>query len=138
VLIEGLIALLAADSGVQAAMGPRTDGTSGIFSGEMPEGTPPPIIVYSYTHEAEIVSMDGPDVYTEARIEFLCQAAKYGAAIKLARAIRQAFNSFQGTLSEGTQVDSIRRTSQVDSWGEAPFFHIVSMEFVVQYRDTGS
>jgi Protein of unknown function (DUF3168) len=137
-LAVGLFALLTADSGFQAAMGTRTDGTTGIFAGQAPEGAPTPLVVYGFAYEENAMTMDGPDVFTTARIEFWVQGSSFLQAKTLARAIRNAFENFQGTLSDGSQVDSIHRISELDTFQDAPFLYLTSQEYQVQYRDLGT
>ena len=137
-LVEGLITLLVADSGFQAAMGTRSDNTNGIFSGQAPEGAPMPLLVFGYVYEENLMTMDGPDAFTTARLEFWAQGGSYAQAKKLARAARKAFEAFQGTLSDGSEVDSMRRISELDTFQETPFLYLTSVEIEALYRDLSS
>ena len=137
-LAIGLFALLTADSGFQAAMGPRTDGTTGIFAMQAPEGAPMPFVVYGFAMEINTMTMDGPDVFTKARIEFWTQGATFLQAKTLARAMKRVFESFQGTLSDGSEIDSIYRISELDTFQDAPYMYMTSQEYEVLYRDLGT
>jgi hypothetical protein len=143
-LAIGLIALLVADSGVQAAMGPRLlpDGTkdnaTGIFPDYIPEGALLPLIVYGFSYEENEMTLDGPDPLTQAQLEFIVQGNSYIQAKKVAIAMRVAFQNFQGTLTDGSEVDTIHRISELSMFQEAPFLVQISVGFRAVYRDVGS
>jgi hypothetical protein len=137
-LAEGLITLLRADSGVIAA-NTRADGSIGqIFAGQMPPEALPPVTVYGFAYEENEMTMDGPDAFSKARIELWHQGADYAQAKKLARAVRKCLENFRGTLSDGSEVDSIRRISELDTFQDAPFLYLTSVEYEVSYRDLGT
>ena len=81
---------------------------------------------------------DGPDPFTMARVEFSCHGSNYAATKRLARAVRNLFENYQGTLSDGSQVDSIHRVSEIDLFEDAPFSYAVHVDFSVGFRDLGS
>ena len=137
-LVVGLVALLQQDAGVQAAMGARTDNTTGIFAEQVPEGTPGPVVVYGYSYEKNEMTMDGPEAFTMARIEFSSQGNGYLQAKMLMRAVRKCFENWQGVLSDGSDVDSIHRVDEMDGFEVGPFQYKVSAEFQVAYRDLSS
>lgn len=145
-LQEGLVALLAADSGVGAILGQRPDPPdgmekgNGIFPNDLPEGAPLPAIVYADIHAANEMTFDGPEIFTTARIEFACRGSKYGDAKRLARAVRICLENFTGTLADEdqTEVDSMRRISEVDLFEFAPFEHRTVVDFEIAFRDTGA
>jgi hypothetical protein len=145
-LAEGLVALLLADTptvailGTPAARGAEEpDGvdTSGIFSGQMPEGAALPAIVYFDVHQDSTMTMDGPDTFTIGRMQFSCFGENYADAKHLARAVRRALEAFQGTLADGTEVDSIRRVSELDAFEEGPAAYMTPVDFEIAYRDVG-
>jgi hypothetical protein len=134
-LAAGLITLLKADAGVIAA-NTRDDGTlGGIYAGQMPPESLPPITVYGFAYETNEMTMDGPDPFTTARIELWHQGATYDQAKILARAVRKCLENFRGTLSDGSEVDSIHRISELDTFQDAPFLYLTSVEYQVSYRD---
>lgn len=138
---EGVVALLAADAGVNGILGTpstRKDGTTGIWPGTMPEGTPLPALEYNDIHAENEMTLDGPEPFTMQRISFSCHGAQYGDAKHLARAVRQALENFTGRLSEGSDVDSMHRISELDAFEYGPFDFSAVIDFEVAYRDTGS
>ena len=146
-LVEGLVALLLADSttvsllGTPAARGqaePDGISTTGVFAEQVPEGALLPLIVFGYAYEENEMTMDGPDVMTHARIEFHAQGKSYANAKRTARAMRQCFENFTGTLSDGSEVDSIKRINELDVFQDAPFAYVTSVEFEAWYRDLGT
>jgi hypothetical protein len=137
-LAEGIIALLQQDAGVIAKAATRGDGKAAIFAGQAPEAAPMPLSVYGFAYEENLMTMDGPSAFTKARIEIWNQAEGYLDAKKLARAVKVCLENFQGTLSEGTEVDSIHRISEVDTFQDAPFLYLTATEYEVLFRDTGS
>ena len=137
-LYDGLVHLLVNDAGFAAAMGVRADSTNGIFPGQAPEGISAPIVVYGFAYEESSMTFDGPDAFTKARIELWFQGKSYVQAKTLARAARKTFENFTGTLLDGSEVDSIQRISELDTFQDAPFLYLTSVEFQVLYRDLGS
>ena len=137
-LCEGLITLAKADAGVISIANAGPDGKPAIFAGQAPEAYKGPLAVYGFAFEANEMTFDGPDPFTTARIEIWCQAEKYLDAKKLARAIRRCFENFQGTLSDGSEVDSIHRIDELDTFQPAPFLYLTSTQYQVAYRDVGS
>lgn len=141
-LAEGLVALLLANSDVAAILATRQtppDGNvegNGIFPNTIPEGVPLPAICYSTIHGANEMTLDGPDPFTIERVSFEYRG-KYSDVKGLAAAARTALENFQGTLSDGSQVDSMHRVSTVDMFEVAPFFHRTIEDFEIAYRDVG-
>jgi hypothetical protein len=143
-LVEGLNALLLADPATVALIGtpairetqePDNVATTGVFAEQVPEGAALPLIVFGYAYEENQMTMDGPDVMTRARLEYSAQGLSYADAKHVARAMRKLFENFTGTLFDGSEVDSIRRISELDTFNDAPFFYVTSVEFEVWYRD---
>jgi hypothetical protein len=83
------------------------------------------------------MTMDGPDPFTIGRMQFSCLGKTYADSKRLARAVREAFEAFQGALSDGTEVDSIRRVSEIDVFEDAPFAYMTAVDFEIAYRDVG-
>ena len=137
-LCEGLIALAKTDAGVIAASEPGPDGKPSIFAGQAPEGAKPPLSVYGFAYEENDMTMDGPEAFTKARIEIWSQGLTYLQAKKLARAIKRCFENFTGTLPDGSEVDSIQRISELDTFQDQPFLYLTSTEYQVWYRDLGT
>lgn len=146
-LAEGIVALLLADAGVLAIIGTPSARraadaqgrpSSGVFAGQMPEGIALPAIVYLTISDQDLMTLDGPDAFAMARVQFSCYGLKFGDAKHLARAVRQALENFQGTLIEGTQVDSMHRVSELDAFEDAPFGYATHVDFEIAYRDTGA
>lgn len=145
-LVEGLNALLLADSNTVALLGTpaargaaEPDGvqTTGVFAEQVPEGAVLPLIVFGYAYEQDDATLDGPSVTTHTRMEFSAQGSSYAQTKKLARAMRRCFENFTGTLSDGSEVDSIRRINELDTFQDVPFCYVTSVEFEAWYRDLG-
>jgi hypothetical protein len=139
-LAEGLLALLAADPGTSGILGSpaaRADKTTGIFPGTMPEGTPMPALEYSDVHAENEMTHDGPDPFTMQRIQLSCHGASYGDAKHLARAVRQALESYTGPLGDVDmcEVDSMHRISELDAFEYGPFDYMAALDFEIAYRD---
>ena len=146
-LVEGLVNLLLNDGPTVAIIGtpasrdqkePDGISTTGVFAEQVPEAAILPLIVFGYSYEESEFTMDGPDALTHARIEFSAQAKIYADAKHLARAMRNCFQNFQGTLSDGSEVDTIKRINELDVFQDAPFAYVTSVEFEVWYRDLGT
>lgn len=135
---EGLVAFLAGDANVTALLGTSTsrqDQTNGIFPDIMPEGTPLPALVYSDIHAANEHTLDGPDPFTTSRIQISAHGKTKGQAKTLARTVRQDLEAFTGTFSDGTEVDSIERITELDAFADAPFSFVVHVDFNAFWRD---
>lgn len=146
-LVEGLVKLLLNDSATVAIIGtpaargaqePDGISTTGVFAEQVPEAALLPLIVFGYAYEESEFTHDGPDVLTHARIEFSAQGKIYADAKRLARAMRNCFQNFQGVLSDGSDVDKIKRINELDVFQDAPFAYVTSVEFDVWYRDIGT
>ena len=137
-LSHGLVALAKGDSGVAAIAAPGPDGKPSIFAGQAPEAASPPLAVYGFAYEVNVMTMDGPETFTIAQIEIWCQALDYDDAKNLARAIRHCFENFTGALTDGSQVDSIHRIDELDTFQPDPFFFLTSTRYKVAYRDVGT
>lgn len=108
--------------------------TTGIFAASMPESAVLPAIVFTDIHSEDTMTMDGPDPFTMTRMQFSCYGATYADAKHLARAIRNLFENFQGTLADQSQVDSMRRIGEVDAFEDAPFSYAAHVDFEIAYR----
>jgi hypothetical protein len=136
---EGLVNLLANDTDVSGIVGkPRTDGTSGIFQGQMPKEAPLPAVVYTVVHAQDEMTMDGPDAFTMTRMQFSSYAGSYADSVHLSRAVRQALENFQGILSDGSDVDSIHRIGETDAFDYEPFTFVTHLDVMVAFRDQGT
>jgi|SRR5579864_2069521 len=146
-LQEGLVNLLLNDTATVAFLGTPgerqlEDGnnkpTTGIFVGDLPEGTPLPAIAYLDIHSEGAMTMDGPDPFTITRIQFSCYGANYADSKHLARRVRQVLEAFTGTLNEGTEIDSIHRVSEIDRFEDVPFGWLTAVDVEIAYRDVGT
>jgi Protein of unknown function (DUF3168) len=140
-LHEGLESLLANAPAITALLGTpatRPDKTIGIFPGMIPKGAGRPAIVYTYVHNESLMTLDGPDPYHTARLQFSCHASKYDDAKRLARAVAQTLEAFTGTLIEGTDVQNMQSLTEMDTFQETPFLFSTPIDFEIQYSDVGS
>lgn len=137
-LVEGINQFLIACTPVVQLLGApqgRRDKTTGFFPGSAPEGSPLPLIVYREISGEGEMTFDGPDGLRYARVELSCQAASYLASKQLGRAVRDALESFTGLLPDGTPVQNMERTGEMDTFEEAPFVYVTPVEFNVAYSD---
>ena len=111
---------------------------SAIFPGMIPKGAGRPAIVYTYVHNESLMTLDGPDPYHTARLQFGCHASKYDDAKRLARAVAQVLEAFTGTLLEGTVVSNMQSLTEMDTFQETPFVFSTPIDFEIQYSDVGS
>jgi Protein of unknown function (DUF3168) len=137
-LVEGLYSLLAGAAPITSIVGTqssRTDKTTGIFAGEMPEGAPTPVVVYRQVDGRGLVTMDGPDGLQFVRMQFSCYGKNYLGSKQLARAVRQVLEKFTGVLSEGTCVDNMQTIIEMDTFEEAPYLYHTAVDIEIVYAD---
>ena len=146
-LAEGLVALLLSDTGVvgingtpaaRQAQDPQGRLNPGVFAVQMPEGIKLPAIVYLVISDEDLMTLDGPNAFTSARVQFSCYGTQYADSQRLCRAVRLALENFQGILVDGTEIDSIHRVSELDAFEDAPFGYATHVDFEVSYRDIGT
>lgn len=101
-LVEGLYAVLSANASLQALLGTtttRTDSTTGMFPGLLPEEVPMPAMVYQQiAGEPLQTSMDGTGRLTTARFRFTCYGSTYKQARNLGRVLNQVMISINGVM----------------------------------------
>jgi hypothetical protein len=141
-LHEGLEYLLLNAPAITAILGtPATrpdQKTTGIFPGMIPKGSSLPAIVYTYIHNQSLMTLDGPDPYHEARLQFSCYAKKYNDARSLARTLAQILEDFTGMLIEGTVVFNMQAVTDMDAFQEAPFLFSTPIDVLIQYSDVST
>lgn len=110
---EGLMSLLAGNSGIQAQLGTsRSDKTNGVFPQLAPDSPTYPYIVYTEIANEPVEVQQGMNRLCSTRMRIQCTAASYGGAKKLAEAIRQLLSltaQYQGTLTDGTVLQNARQ-----------------------------
>jgi Protein of unknown function (DUF3168) len=122
-LQEGIYSLLAGSADVQAMLGnplTRADSTTGIFPFVIEEGCTLPCIVYRQIFGEEMQTLDGRGELRRLRLELSAFAAIASDAKKTAAAVKNTLIAYQGTLSEGTSVDSIHLSNEMDDFEKAP------------------
>src|SRR5258706_8793145 len=101
-LVEGITALLAANSGMQLQLGTpstRSDRGTGIFPVQAPDEVPVPWVVYQQVSGNPLQeSMQGTGRLTTARLRFTCYGSTYKQAKTLAQALKSALLGCDGTL----------------------------------------
>ncbi len=103
-LVEGLVAYLAADTGVKAQLGTastRVDKTSGIFPLLAPDGTPVPYLVLQQAAGDGSATFDGK-VVQNPRWRFSACSSSYRGAKLLAEALKSAMFSCLGAMPAGS------------------------------------
>jgi hypothetical protein len=119
-LIEGIQAFLANDTGVTGMVGTpstRTDGTNGIFP-MLAYGTPdaPYLVCSQVSGEPQTTSMQGTNRLQNARWRFSCHGSTYKQAKELAKYVSLALYSMNGTLPAGqAEVHGSWKRSEIDT-----------------------
>lgn len=138
-LYEGIYARLLADAGVVAILGAkasRADKKTGIFPVLADKAATLPMIVYlQIAGQPEADSLDGSNAFQSARVQISCFAEGYSPAKRLARAAKLALVGFRGTLSDGTEVDSIRAALELDAWEDGPATYHCPLDVTILFRD---
>jgi hypothetical protein len=97
-LLEGIYARLAADSGV-VGLG------AGVFPSLAPKESVLPYCVYTQVGASQVSSFAGTNRLQSARLRFSCYAKSYATAKQLAAAVKSSLQGLLATLSEGTRVE---------------------------------
>jgi hypothetical protein len=104
-LVEGIAAYLAADSGMRAQLGTpstRSDKSTGIWPVQAPDEVPSPWVVYQQVSGQPLqTSFQGTGRLHTARLRFTCYGSTYKEAKALANALKLAMISLNGTLPAG-------------------------------------
>jgi Protein of unknown function (DUF3168) len=138
---DGIFSRLANSARIQAIVGlpaTRQDKSAGSFYNLAPEEADSPMIVFSQVSAVGSGTMDGPEALMSARWQFSCYSIVAREAKALARAVRFEFEGYQGKLSDGTEVDVIAFSSEVDLFDPAPKLHHVPIDLDFIYRDVGT
>jgi|SRR5579859_107698 len=141
---EGLVAFLAADSGVSGILGTpasRGDKTNGVFPNIAIKEATMPYIVYLQISARPVISFAGPNRLTYARWRLSCYGASYGSAKTLAQKVKRALNGFQGPWTDSspsvTYVGSTWLLSESDTAEPIPHGTIwaVHVDFEFWFND---
>ena len=112
----------------------RKDSTAGVFAGEMPPNTPNPSIVTRQISGDSDMTFDGPSGVQYVRFQFSCYG-QYLQSKQLARAVNQALERFTGTCPDGTQIQNMQTVLEADTFQEAPYQYVTSIELEITYAD---
>jgi hypothetical protein len=138
----GLNSLLQSDPGISAQLGgspfARADNTSGIFPAQMPEASTLPAVVYSVVGEQCVHSVQGTNRLAMKRLEIHCYGRHYADAKNLQEAVLACLLPFRGTLNEGTVVNGILQSGEVDAFEYAPFIYCAILDFNAWIIQTNS
>lgn len=132
---EGLVALLAADTGVQGILGFSAAGS--IYQSVMPEDrTLLPCIVYQFVGGSSTPTL-GTSGVQRSRVQVDCWATTADASKQLADAVRKALNGYQGTLQDGTPLlDAWILSPGTDYFSDDSRFFRRMLEFYLMYTFT--
>lgn len=126
-LEDGLVALLNADSGVNALLAGRVYPVQG----------PPDNPTYPYTTYQDITAssdyaLDGAETQTR-RIQFDHWGMAYADGKTIAKAFRNVLSGFSGTLQDGTRVLFSKRLNYLDNFDEdtRSYRSISEFEFLI-------
>lgn len=140
--LEGLSNYLAKNPGIVAQLGTaRGDKSNGVFPQLAPDGPTFPYITYMQISGEPEESMQGMNRLTTARIRLSSYGSSYGAAKRLAEAVRQAFglvSQYQGALSDGTILQNARQIlpGEVDDTESVPHGMIYSTHMDYEFMYT--
>lgn len=140
--LEGLSNYLANNAGIKTQLGSsRGDKTNGVFPSLAPDGPTFPYVVYLQISGEPEESMQGVNRLTTSRVRLSCVGSSYGAAKRLAEAVRQAFglvSLYQGALSDGTILQNARQIlpGEVDDTESVPHGMIYSSHLDFEFMYT--
>ena len=126
---EELRALLLATASVTAICGTR------INWGAHPQGAPWPGVILRVISDHEGHTLAGPNGVSHARVQIDCQAASYGAAKRLARAVRAVLDGHRGGLFQAVLLADARDEREGGS-NEADRPFRTSLDVFVHYTTT--
>ena len=126
---ELLRALLLNDSGVSNHVGIRVN------VGAHPQGQPLPAVVLNTISDNEGYTLQGPNGVAQARVQVDCYADSYGAAKRLARAVRSLLSGYQHGALQGVFLAGSRDRREGGS-NDAARPYRASMDFMVQFTIT--
>lgn len=138
---DGIFAKLAASSRIQTIVGTaatRNDKTAGSFYSLAPEESDSPLIVFSQVSAVGNMTLDGSEAFMSSRWQFSCYSIVAREAKAIARAVRFEFEAFQGSLVDGTSVDTVALASEVDLFDPVSKLHHVAIDLDFYYRDVGT
>jgi hypothetical protein len=141
---EGLVNLIAGNSGVNAILGTnRGDKTNGIFPLLAPKEVTIPYIIFEQVSNDTNETLEGVNKLQDARYRFRCYAADYPTAMRLYHKLKMALAGFTGTLTDAdaTPVQyctpvfeaalPIERELRATIWGRV-------IDFKIMFVDTAS
>jgi len=129
-LVEGLVALLNADSEVTTICGDRI----------MPIPAPDdlsqyPCVTYQVASGTTSYTFTNPTGVVDSRVVFTCIAADYGNAKTLARALMQALSGYRGTLQDGTLVYFTEIANVQDGFDDGSRLSTTAVHALVTYLE---
>jgi len=102
-LVEGIQAVMAADTGLQSILGTpttRSDKSTGLFPTQAPDEVPEPWIVYSQVSGSPLQeAYAGTGRLFTSRWRLSCYGSSYKQAKQLARALKACLVGIQGPIS---------------------------------------
>jgi hypothetical protein len=142
-LAEGLQAYLADNPTLQSMLGTpatRGDSQTGIFPTLAPSASTMPYIVFSQIAGAPTTtSMQGSNALQTERWRFSCYGTTYKRAKKLAKMLKLAMVSMDGTLSQGAcevhgawhilELDDVEGTPHATLWATHQDFEITYLDY---------
>lgn len=128
-MIQGLIARLSADAGVQ----PTIPG--GIYPVLLPQDATFPCATYQVISTVPGYSLSGKAGVEDVRVQIDAWSnTTYAAAQAAQQAIRACLESFTGDLSDGTHVLDIRVANVTDYYDAANLSFRVQTDYIVQFN----
>jgi hypothetical protein len=122
---EGIVSLLNAN-------GPLSALVSAVYPVFIPEDAAYPCLSYQTVSRAPEYTFAGESFY-EGVFQFDCWSMQYAEAKAVQKALRNALDVYQGTLSEGTQVLAVFRTMDADFFEEDSRFYRAMSEYTFHY-----
>lgn len=131
---DAIFGLLKADATVSKLVGPNGKGVN-IFPMRLPEAKKQGI-VYSQISGAGVESLAGSNPLQSGRFEIACYAAEYRDARAMKVAAMAVLIGYQGTTSDGTQIDSIRKVLEVDGYNDGPQLFNCPFDVEIWFSET--
>jgi hypothetical protein len=135
-LVEGLQAVLAANTSVQAQLGTpttRTDSTNGLFPLLAPEEVPVPYVVYQQVSGEPLqVSYAGTGALQTSRWRFSCYGSTYKQAKTTAKVLRLALISLEGPVAGSAQIEGCWLRMEADDAEPIPHGTLYATHFDVE------
>lgn len=132
----GLFDFLTTQPAITALIGTpstRGDGATGIWPILAPNESTMPYLTFHRVHGAPVMSMEGANRLQNSVFRFSCYGSSYPSAVNLALQLKLLFATFLGTWSNGTVIQHVQQTSEVDDSESVPHGTIYSVHLDFEF-----